>query len=189
MLNQVELNLSFPKSDSDFLKQYDLDSLNLIDQQLVFETKYLPQLKVFFNTGFNAVETNGIERKFGLSAGFSFSLPLFDGGQKNLTWQQNQISQNTISNYRRHSELSLDMMLYNTLSRIKSLKQNLHELNVQIGEYQNLIAISREGLQKGDISIIEYLTLLKNFIDLKKSEIEKQINYQMEINNYNYWNW
>jgi hypothetical protein len=49
--------------------------------------------------------------------------------------------------------------------------------------------ISINGLQKGDISMIEYLTLLRNFIDLKKSKIDKEINYQTEINNYNYWNW
>jgi hypothetical protein len=81
------------------------------------------------------------------------------------------------------------MLINNTLSKIKSLNQNLDELNAQIVEYQKLMNISKEGLQKGDISMIEYLTLLKNFIDLEKSKIEKETNYQMEINNYNYWNW
>ena len=49
--------------------------------------------------------------------------------------------------------------------------------------------ISVRDLNKGDISTIEFLNILKNFIDLKKSKIDKEIEYQMQINNFNYWNW
>jgi outer membrane protein TolC len=189
MLNQVELGLSQPKTGSDFYKKYELDSLATISQQSLFETKYLPQFKLFLNTGLNAVEINGIQRKIGMSAGLNFLLPIYDGGQKNLTQQQNQITQKTISDYRKYFEVNLEMLMNNTSQRIKSVKKNLDDLNVQIDEYKKLMYISIEGLQKGDISMIEYLALLKNFINLRKSKIDKEINYQMEINNYNYWNW
>ncbi len=188
-LSQVELSLTLSKSSSDFYKKYELDSLATVNQQSLFETKYLPQLKLFANTGLNAVETNGIERKFGMSAGLNFSLPIFDGGQRSLTQQQSQITQKTISDYRKYFEVNLEMIISNTLSRITSLKKNLDDLNAQITEYQKLMDISINGLQKGDISMIEYLALLKNFIDLRKNKIEKRVEYQMEINNYNYWNW
>jgi outer membrane protein TolC len=189
ILNQVELNLSSPKTGSDFFKKYDLDSLAINNQQSIFETKYLPQLKLFANTGLNAVEIDGIQRKIGMSAGLNFSLPIFDGGQKSLTQQQNQITQETISDYRKYFKINLDILINNTSSRIKSVKKNLDDLTTQISEYQKLMDISIESLRKGDISMIEYLALLKNFIDLKKSKIDKEINYLKEINNYNYWNW
>lgn len=188
-LNQVELSLSLPKTNSDFLEKYNLDSLAAINQQSLFETKYLPQFKLFVNTGLNAVEIDGMQRKFGMSAGLNFMLPILDGGQKSLTQQQNIITQKTITDYRRFSVINLEVQRNSTSSKIKSVKKNLDDSNVQINEYQKLMDISRKGLQKGDISMIEYLTLLKNFIDLRKSKIEKEINYQMEINNYNYWNW
>lgn len=189
LLDQVELSLSLPKANSDFLEKYILDSLATINQQSLFETKYLPQFKLFVNTGLNAVEIDGIQRKIGMSAGLNFSLPILDGGQKSLTQQQNIITQKTISDYRKFSKKNLEMQRNSTTSKIKSVKKNLDDLNVQINEYQKLMDISTKGLQKGDMSMIEYLTLLKNFIDLKKSKIEKEINYEMEINNYNYWNW
>jgi outer membrane protein TolC len=188
-LSQVELSLALPKSGSDFFKKYELDSLASINQQSLFETKYLPQLKLFANTGLNAVEINGIQRKFGLSAGLNFLLPIFDGGQKSLTQQQSKITQETISDYRKYFEVNLEMLINNTSSKIKSLKKNIDDQNEQINEYQKLMELSLRGLNTGDISMIEYLALLNNFIDLKKSNIEKQIEYQMEINNYNYWNW
>ena len=59
----------------------------------------------------------------------------------------------------------------------------------QADDYQNLIKISKQQLEKGNLSMIEYLTLLRNYIDLQKNMINTEINYQMEINNYNYWNW
>jgi outer membrane protein TolC len=189
LLDQVKLNLSLRKSGFDLFKKFELDSLAAINQQSLFETKYLPQLKLFANTGLNAVEIDGIQRKFGISAGLNFSLPIFDGGQKSLFQQQILIAQKTISEYRKFSELNLEMQLDNTSSRIKAAMKNIDDLNAQITEYQTLMNVSKKSLQKGDITMIEYLTLLKNFIDLRKSKIEKEINFQMEINNYNYWNW
>jgi len=189
ILSQVELNLALPINSSDFFKKYDLDSLATINQQSLFETKYLPQLKLFANTGLNAVEINGIQRKFGMSAGVNFLLPIFDGGQKSLTQQQSQITQKTISDYRKYFEVNLEMLINNTSSRINSLKKNIIDLNEQINEYQKLMELSVQDLKTGDLSMIEYLALLRNFIDLKKNKIDKEINYQTEINNYNYWNW
>ena len=188
-LTEVELELSSSKSTSDFYKKYELDSLALINQQTLFDTKYQPQLKLFANTGLNAVEIDGIQRKIGMSAGLNFSLPIFDGGQKSLTRQQNQISQKTISDYKKYFEVNLEMAIENISSRIYSLRKNLNDMDGQISEYQKLMTISSEELRRGDISMIEYLTLLKNFIDLRKNKIEKETEYQMEINNYNYWNW
>jgi hypothetical protein len=48
--------------------------------------------------------------------------------------------------------------------------------------------ISNKQLSVGDISMIEYLSILRNYIDLRKTKIEKEINLQLEINNFNYWN-
>jgi outer membrane protein TolC len=188
-LDSVALQLTELKNSLGFFKKYELDSLSLISQQYVFETKYLPRLKLFFNTGLNAVETNGIERKFGLSAGLSFSLPIFDGGQKNLTRQQSLISQKTVNNYCRYFSLNLELILSNTASKLKTIKRNLAGLDNQINEYKKVMEISVRDLNKGDISTIEFLNILKNFIDLKKSKIDKEIEYQMQINNFNYWNW
>ncbi len=188
-LDSLELQRSLTINNSGFFRKYELDSLSLITQQSVFETKYLPQLKLFFNTGLNAVELKGIERKFGLSAGLSFSLPIFDGGQKSLTRQQNLIYQKTIGDYSRYFSSNLELIIINTAAKLKTIKKNIEELDNQISEYKKVMTISTNDLNKGDISTIEFLTILKNFIDLKKSKIEKENEYQMEINNFNYWNW
>jgi len=174
---------------SRFIKRYELDSLAAVNQQEIFEMKYWPEVKLFANTGLNALELNNIQRKFGMSAGLSITLPILDGGQKSLTRQQNRIARNTISVYRQYANRNIDMQRKNLQTRILSLEQSIRAIKEQISDYQELLDISAQQLRQGNISMIDYLTLLRNFIDLRKNNIDMTISYQLEINNYNYWSW
>jgi outer membrane protein TolC len=188
-IDPVNLNMAKAHSHSNFLTQYYLDSLNAASQQKVFETKYQPQVDLFFNAGLNAVELNDIQRKFGVSAGINFSLPILDGNQKDITRQQTSIAEQTLFDYKNYAAENIIIKRRNSESRIKSLKKNLNDLNKQINDYKELLKISEKQLQQGNLSMIEYLTLLKNYIDLQKNKVSTEINYQMEISDYNYWNW
>lgn len=183
-LTPGEVNLQ-----SRFIKRYELDSLATVNQQEIFETKYWPQVKLFANTGLSAVELNNIQHKFGMSAGLSITLPILDGSQKSLTRQQNQIARNTIRFYRQYANRNIDMQRKNLQARIQSLEQSISALKEQINDYRKLLDISAQQLRQGNISMIDYLILLRNFIDLRKNNIDMTISYQQEINNYNYWSW
>lgn len=187
-LDSVSLELKNTRTYSELFKKFELDSLALEIQQQIFETKYQPQVSLFFNTGLNAVELNNIQRKFGLSAGVNFSLPIFDGNQRSITRQQTIVSIETINNYKTNFAIFLDNQKNSALKRIENLKNNLNNLSRQIESYNTIIKIAERELRQGQLSMIEYLTILKNFTDLKKNKITTEINYQLEINNYNYWN-
>jgi outer membrane protein TolC len=188
-LDTVSLTISQTDSSSRFLRQYYLDSLSTEIQQHLFETKYQPQVKLFFNTGLNAVEIDNIQRRFGFSAGIDFSIPILDGGQRDITRQQSILRMNTISDFKNYSKNNIEKSLIDSKKNIVSLRKNLEDLKEQIKDYSRVMDITYKELQNGSISMVDYLTLLRNFIDLKKNKITTEINYQMEINNYNYWNW
>lgn len=189
VIDSVALKMVKLMPESNFVQKYTLDSLVTVNQQQQFEVKYLPQVSVFFNTGLNAVELNNIGRKFGMSAGFSLSVPLYDGRQKSLTRQQSLVNQHTISEYRRFSEQNIAMQRNDLISRIRALQQNIEALTEQIADYEKLLQLSNRQLQQGNVSMIDHLTLIRNFVEIRKNKIETEINYQLEINNYNYWNW
>jgi len=189
MIDTAELTMVQPVSSSSFLTQFRLDSLNAAAQQNIFETKYLPQVSLFFNAGLNAVELNGIDRKFGMSAGINFSLPILDGSQRSITRQQTQLSEETLSDYKNYLAKNISVQKMDSENRIASLKKNIDDLNTQLVDYQKLIDLSESQLQQGNLSMIEYLTILRNYIDMQKTNITTEINYQLEISNYNYWNW
>ncbi|MGA7160201.1 MAG: TolC family protein [Bacteroidota bacterium] len=189
ILDTVELMQTMTKFGSEFLAQYELDSLSAASQQRAFETRYLPQVNVFFNAGLNAVELTGIQRKFGLSAGLNLSLPILDGDQKSITRQQTYLSEQSLSNYKAFLAGRIVTWRFDAENKTVSLKKNLEDMKEQISDYKKLLELSKNQLQHGDISMIDYLTLLKNYVDLQKNNITAEINYQLEINDYNYWNW
>ena len=189
MIDSVNLDLTMKSDSSGFLKQYYLDSLSSAAQQNVFETKYLPQIKLFFNTGLNAVEIDNIQRRFGLSAGISLSVPILDGGQRDITRQQNLIAEKITSDFKNYASKNIYLQRRDAENRINSLKENLEDFRNQVEDYKKLLNISLDQLEKGNLSMIEYLTELRNYIDLQKNYISTEINYQLEISNYNYWNW
>ena len=189
IIDTVNLNLSLPSSSAKFLTQFYLDSLNTEVQQEVFETKYLPQIKLFFNTGLNAVEINEIQRRFGLSAGLNLSMPILDGGQKDITRQQSLVTQKITMDFKNYADKNIFIQRKDAANRINSLRKNLDDYKNQIEDYKKLLSLSLDQLGKGNLSMVEYLTELRNYIDLQKNYISTEINYQLEISNYNYWNW
>ena len=189
IIDSADLTLTMPPDSSRFLFQYYLDSLNTAAQQNVFETRYLPQIKLFFNTGLNAVEIDNLQRRFGLSAGISLSVPILDGGQKDITRQQSMIAEKITSDFIDYASKNIFTQRRDSESRIKALKKNLEDYISQVEDYKKLLNISLEQLEKGNLSMIEYLTELRNYIDIQKNYISTEINYQLEISNYNYWSW
>ena len=139
MIDSVNLNLVLPPDSSEFLRQYYLDSLNSAAQQNVFETKYLPQIKLFFNTGLNAVEIDNIQRRFGLSAGVNLSFPIFDGGQKDITRQQSIIAEKIAGEFKNYAAKNIFIQRRDAENRINSSKTNLEDFRSQVEDYKKIL--------------------------------------------------
>ncbi len=108
--------------------------------------------------------------------------------EKDITSQQNEILISSIKNYKQFASVNIENQKRNSVSNINLVQNNLKSINEQLNDYKELINLANKQLNAGDISMIEYLTILRNYIDLKKTKIETEINLQLEISNYNYWN-
>ena len=188
-LEVVKLNKTLVIGPSKFFYRYENDSLLILNQQDVFETKYYPQLNLFFNAGLNAVELNDIQRKFGLSAGFNFSLPIYDGSQKSITRQQSQINLNTIVSNRKTQEILITNKIKESSSQVEYNIGSLQSISSQLEDYNKILILMKSELMHGQLSMVDYITIIKNFFDLKKNEISSSAAYQLAVNQFNYWNW
>jgi outer membrane protein TolC len=188
-LDNVKLNKTSISGPSKFFSQYENDSLIILNQQDVFETKYYPSLNLFFNAGLNAVELNDIQRKFGLSAGFNFSLPIYDGSQKSITRQQSQINLSTVVSNRKTQEILIKNKIKESSSQVEYNISSLQSITSQLDEYNKIIILMNSELMHGQLSMVDYITIIKNYFDLKKNEISSLAAYQQAVNQFNYWNW
>jgi outer membrane protein TolC len=189
LIDTVKLNKTVISGPSKFFTQYENDSLLILSQQDVFETKYYPQFNLFFNAGLNAVDLNDIQRKFGLSAGFNFSLPIYDGSQKSITRQQSQINLSTIVSNRKNQEILLKNKIKESSSQIEYYASSLQSIASQLDDYNKIIILLNSELMHGQLSMVDYITIIKNYFDLKKNEISSSAAYQLALNQFNYWNW
>lgn len=184
-----DLTYMDPRNASNFMTQFILDSSTIENQQKIFETKYKPQLSAFFNTGINALDLNDIQRKFGMSAGLNFLMPIYDGGQRNLTQQQSEILLRTVTGYRDNQQVILANNRKAAMDQIAFYKKNEAAITEQIRSYEQLLKIAQGELLNGQRSYLDYITLIRTYLELKKSEVAATTGYRLSVNLYNYWNW
>lgn len=176
------------KSVSSFIAPYINDSLTAIAQNRLFNNRYLPKVMLYSNAGLNAVSLNGIEKKFGLSAGIRLSYTLFDGKQKQVSREQSLVRVDQAQALKKIKIKNIRMQRSALLMAIAEARDNLRKQGMLKQNYQNLIALYKVEVQKGQVPVTGFLMALRNYNDLKLSYGLQEIKLYKLINEYNYWN-
>ena len=189
LLKMQKMEISQPvKSVSSFIAPYINDSLTAIAQNRLFNNRYLPKVMFYSNAGLNAVLLNGIEKKFGLSAGIRLSYTLFDGKQKQVSREQSLVQIDQARSLRRIKTKDILIQRTSLLKAIAEARDNLQKQGKLKYNYQNLIALYKVEVQKGQVPVTGFLMALRNYNDLKLSYGLQEIKLYKLINEYNYWN-
>lgn len=186
------LDSVFLKNDtlqSKFVEKFRLDSLNALASQDVFELKYKPQIAAFANGGLNTNYIPDVYKRFGWSAGISFNISLYDGGQKNINRSKTDLAIQTTNVYKERFLNQNSVRKTRILNEIQVLQDRQNALNLQIQEYQKLLEAYKKEIIRGQISVINFVMTLKDFTTLQQDFITIQTQQQSLINAYNYWNW
>ena len=178
-----------PKSNLRFVEKYRLDSLNALIAQNVFELKYKPQINAVINAGLNGNYIPDLAKRFGWSAGVAMSVYLFDGKQKEINRNKTTLLMQTAATYKETFLTQNTVRKKRILNEIKSLQDRQISLDGQIKEYDKLLEAYKLELVRGQISVLNLVTALKDLTTLQQDFITIQTQQQLLINAYNYWNW
>ncbi|WP_447640345.1 MULTISPECIES: TolC family protein [Chitinophagaceae] len=176
-------------NNSGFVKQYQLDSLNLNVSQKLFDTQYKPVVSLYSSAGLNAVYAPDIYKRVGWQVGIRFTQKIFDGHQKKLNDQKTKLLQQTTainSNFFNKKNESRKNALLQT---IRAIDEQLQSIGQQISDYDTLLNYYQQQIANGQSSVIDYITVLRSNAALQLNRIALQTNRLVAINNYNYWNW
>ena len=182
------LQLSTANKISSFIEKYSLDSSVLIAQQKVFELRYKPQWNVFANGGLNASNISTLPRRFGVTAGISYTKTLFDGRQKQINQRRTVTLLKTSQSYKENFLNQNAIRKNNLLEQVKAINASVKLTEAQVQEYDKLLGYYKQELIRGQISVINYVNTIKSAITLENDFITMQSNRQLLINTYNYWN-
>lgn len=175
-------------TDSKFLVSYKLDSLSFLADQSISELKYKPQLNAFANAGYNATGIPTFDR-FGLSAGLTFSWNLYDGGQRKLERQKLNVNINTLQFEKNYFMTQQEINKSKIISQLKSLDERKLILVNQITKYDKLYKLYADELAHGLVSVMDFKNLLKDITAKKQDYLLLEMEKQLLINSYNYWNY
>ncbi|OJW81794.1 MAG: hypothetical protein BGO69_14915 [Bacteroidetes bacterium 46-16] len=189
VLDSLTISLKPDVFSSAYLDKYRLDSLSLVATQKAFETKYKPQINFFTNTGLNANYIPTIPNRFGLSAGLSLTWNILDGNQKYLNRNKTSALLNSVTGYRENFQTQNTLRKTKILAEISAYENRITIIRGQLNDYNSLLKAYTTQIIQGELSIIDFINVLKNKSATERDYLLLQTNRNLLINSYNYWNW
>lgn len=184
----VQMTLGRLGVQSGFMEKYRLDSLNVEVGLRSFNTQYKPRLDLFMNGGLQTAGTSDWYRHFGWSAGLTFRWTFSDGGQKRRMERQAQIKRSTVSTYRDNFDYQRRMRLTQCQSELTRNNERRQILENQLNEYDEILSEYSRKLAVGQVSVLDYLMVLRNKISVERDRLLLDTNRKLIITAYNYWN-
>ncbi|RKR83776.1 outer membrane protein TolC [Mucilaginibacter gracilis] len=172
-----------------FREKFKLDSLTISLQQTAFNTKYLPALTFAGSGGMMASDFTNIPHNVGLEASLHLNIPIYDGRQRKINDSQNKITQQGIAYARDNFTIQQKNYLQNIQKQIGLFNQNMVLIKKLIQKQDLLLQLDKEKLQNGQLSIIEYIKSISDYVAAKQNLTAAKVQVLLLANQYNYYNW
>jgi outer membrane protein TolC len=185
---KIERSVLADPGSSVFLMQYKIDSLKLQNQRKLVELSYKPKISLNADGGYNSDFMGQAYKNFGLSGGFSFTMPIYDGGQKKLQYQKLSLEEETRQGYEAFFKVQYRQQIAQLKQQIADTKSLIAQIDEQIKYTENLIKVDSDLLQTGDLKIADLILAINNYLTIKNLRTTTNISQLQLINQLNYFN-
>ncbi|MFE3848668.1 TolC family protein [Flavobacterium sp. LB3P45] len=188
-LKKPEITLKNSRSSEKivFLKQFEVDSLKLQNQNKFIDYSYKPSLSLLGDAGYNSSFAYQAYKNFGFSVGLGLSIPIYDGNQRTLQHQKNDAALATNLAYKSNFNKQYQQQLLMLNLNLKQSAAVENQLQSQLLIADALIEANKKLLLTGDAQITEYIIAVGNLIAIKNAISLNNSNKLQIINEINYW--
>lgn len=151
------------RSDYLFLKQFSIDSLQIVNERTSLGLRYKPSVKWFADAGILTSKPETFYRHFGASAGFSLSVPIYDGQQRKLEDQKLSIRENSRSFNNSISRKLYDQQYLRLNGELQGIKDIRVRLSEQLRISDQLVKSLKSQLETGIVKMTDYLNALRSY--------------------------
>lgn len=188
-LDEPKLKFDRLLTEMSFFKQkFQLDSLRNENQKSAVDLNYKPRLGVYINGGYSSSQVLQPYKNFGTSAGFTFSVPIYDGHQKKMQYSKLSLASETINNYRDFFRKQQLQQLHLIRQQIAQTDALFGKINEQIRFSKGLIDVDIKLMHTGDLRVADFIIAINNYMSAQNLLRQTTINRLKLINQYNYWN-
>jgi outer membrane protein TolC len=174
--------------NSVFVSRFRTDSLRLVNERQLINYQYKPRIGAYTDAGYNSSLQVMPYRNFGFSAGVSLTIPIYDGHQKQLKYQQLDLRERT-------RQTNRDFYVNQYRQQAAQLRQQFRALGLLVGKIgqqisyaKALITANGKLLQVGDITMKDYVTAINNYLGAQNLLTQNNISRLRIVNQLNYWN-
>ena len=175
-------------SNSIFFRQYKLDSLKLVNNRQLIDFTYKPKISVGADGGYNSDFMGQAYKNFGLSAGFNFTMPIYDGGQRKMQYRKLSLEEETRRSYEAFFNVQYRQQIAQINQQISESNNLLNQIEDEIKYSETLIKVDTQLLQTGDLRVVDLILAVNNYFAIKNLKTTTTINKLQLINQLNYWN-
>lgn len=185
---KIEQSMLADPGSSVFFMQYKIDSLKLQNQRKLVDLSYKPKISLNADGGYNSDFMGQAYKNFGFSGGFSFTMPIYDGGQKKLQYQKLSLEEETRQGYEAFFKVQYRQQIAQLRQQIADTKGLVAQIDEQIKYTENLIKVDSDLLETGDVKIADLILAINNYLTIKNLRTTTNISQLQLINQLNYFN-
>lgn len=171
-----------------YFKQFETDSLKIINSRRLLDFTYKPKLNALADAGFNTDFTGQEYKNFGFSAGFTLSVPIYDGGQRKLAVKKINLEEDTRQNYKAFFDKQYRQQLAQLNQQLAENDALLAQVTDQMKYIESLIKVDTQLMQTGDLKIADLILAINNYLSVKNLFTQTTITGLQLVNQLNYWN-
>lgn len=171
-----------------FFRQYGLDSLKLRNDRSLIDFSYRPKASLYADGGWSSSLMYEPYKNFGMSFGFSVTMPIYDGHQRKMQYSKLEIAERTRTGYRDFFTRQYNQQIAQLTQQLKATEALIGQIDEQVRYSQALIDVNGKLLGTGDARISDYIIALGNYLNAKNLLTQNSITRLQIINQINYWN-
>ena len=170
-----------------FAKQFEVDSLKILNQNILIDNGYKPSLSLLGDAGYWSSLTYEAHKNFGFSVGLGLSIPIYDGNKKTLMHQKNALAlaTNLAKKVNFNKQYQQQLLMLN--QKLKQTVEIEKQLQSQLQIVDALIEANKKLLLTGDAQITDFVIAVGSVITINNSISQNKINQLQLINEINYW--
>lgn len=171
-----------------FYKQFTIDSLKLQNEVKQIGYSYKPKVSLFADGGYYSSLAFNPYKNFGLNAGFTVSVPIYDGGLRKIKQDKISIDEDIRRSYRDFYLSQSSQQIKHFLKQIRENQKLSEDISKQVTYARALVDTYHKILEAGDIQMSDYIIAIGNYLAARNMLIENNIEKYQIINELNYWN-
>jgi outer membrane protein TolC len=171
-----------------FFRQFGLDSLKLRNDRSLIDFGYRPKANLYADGGWSSSLMYEPYKNFGVSFGFSVTMPIYDGHQRKMQYSKLDIAERTRTGYKDFFTRQYNQQIAQLTQQLKATEALIGQIDEQVRYSQALIEVNGKLLGTGDARIADYIIALGNYLNAKNLLTQNSITRLQIINQINYWN-